>query len=89
MGDYIKREDMLKVARSWICTAGVKDDLESIPSADVVEVVRCEECKKWHDSHKGDGYGVCDYMTALTASDTDIETHKSWYCAKSKEEEHE
>lgn len=50
MSDYIKREDAIKAA----CFEGKKilywgEDIESgirgIPSADVVEVVRCKFCK--------------------------------------------
>lgn len=31
---------------------------EHLPTADVVEVVRCGECTKW-DAHEGDEYGTC------------------------------
>ena len=97
-GDCISREGVSDALRVIACEDDhlksvmyeVIDIIETIPEKpDVVEIVRCEKCKKWHDSHKGDGYGVCDYLTSLTAADTDIETHKSWNCAKSKEGEHE
>lgn len=50
--DYIKREDAINVfcwnedlyARCGIATQNIKD----IPSADVIEVVRCKDCK-YHD----------------------------------------
>ena len=52
MSDYIKREDAINVfcwnedlyVRCGIATQNIKD----IPSADVVEVVRCKDCKKYN-----------------------------------------
>ena len=62
MSDYIKREDAIKALES-ICVprrvaVGVVaididdaiSELEQVPSADVVEVVRCKDCKHRHDS---------------------------------------
>lgn len=49
MSDYIKREDAEKLKD--ICTDTYADkeyfieQLKAIPSADVVEVVRCKDCK--------------------------------------------
>ena len=58
MSDYIKREDAVAYPLSWEhydkkngnrhFIAGVesyREYIESIPSADVVEVVRCKDCK--------------------------------------------
>lgn len=49
MSDYIKREDAIKEANTWSMFGN--DNLESrlkrLPSADVVEVVRCKDCKFW------------------------------------------
>ena len=46
MSDYIKREDAIKEANTWSMFGN--DNLESrlkrLPSADVVEVVRCKDC---------------------------------------------
>ncbi len=54
--DYIKREDAINVfcwgedlyVRCGIATQNIKD----IPSADVVEVVRCKDCKHYKDNHR-------------------------------------
>ncbi len=27
-----------------------KDDIDDVPTADVVEVVRCKDCKHWHSN---------------------------------------
>lgn len=55
---YIKREAAKRELLSWaVCMNHpeylMKDDalhvIDSIPAADVVEVVRCRECKYWGD----------------------------------------
>ena len=47
MSDYIKREDAIKEVNTWSMFGN--DNLESrlkrLPSADVVEVVRCKDCE--------------------------------------------
>ena len=61
--DYIKREDAIKEANTWSMFGN--DDLESrlkeLPSADVVEVVRCKDCK-WYMEYiprKGESAMMC------------------------------
>ena len=50
MDDYIKRSDTLELARGYY-SQGLKEEavpvkaIKNIPSADVVEVVRCKDCK--------------------------------------------
>lgn len=72
---YIKREDaeiaIKKLPSAGGCSAIDRDDAENailnIPAADVVEVVRCGNCKRWKADggygHDLDGtkrqYGVC------------------------------
>ena len=45
MSDYIKREDAIKALEGWKISGEMI--LEIVPSADVVEVVRCKDCKWW------------------------------------------
>ena len=60
--EYIEREGAKELLRIWItdcvldgdndaadCYRDCIDLLDSIPAADVVEVVRCRECKYWGD----------------------------------------
>lgn len=48
--DYIKRSDVLELAREYY-TPALREEavpvraIKNIPSADVVEVVRCKDCK--------------------------------------------
>lgn len=55
MSDYIKREDVLQAI------AGLLNVTEQIDSADVVQVVRCKDCKWWdsedHECTVRDSYG--------------------------------
>ncbi len=54
MSEYIKREDALDMHFSvglqddsilYVRYAEVKDNIERIPAADVVEIVRCKNCR--------------------------------------------
>ncbi len=51
MSDYIKREDAERLLRYYFLSALTEDErvdeLNRVPSADVVEVVRCKDCKHW------------------------------------------
>lgn len=42
MSDYIKRDDAIKTLEGWKISGEMI--LATVPSADVVEVVRCNEC---------------------------------------------
>ena len=60
MSDYIKREDALKaLSEIAVFTDVAEDVVNDIPSADVVEVVRCKDCK-WYYISKVNGQGWCD-----------------------------
>ena len=52
MDDYIKREDAKELCFKLAFSRyeNVIDGLNSIPSADVVEVVRCKNCKHWQEN---------------------------------------
>ena len=56
MTDYIKRED----AYSACCYETpecymARKEIKALPSADVVEVVRCKDCKYWTEWANGTG----------------------------------
>lgn len=53
MAEYIEREALLKWAREFYPNdRQFASAVINAPSADVVEVVRCRDCK-WHDSVDG------------------------------------
>ena len=73
MVDYIKREDCLGIL---MCLAnypcgmnGVKKMVSSIPSADVVSVVRCRDCKHYDEESEeckildSNGFSKNDYCS--------------------------
>ena len=53
MSEYIKREDAERAVFGHLDSSG-EYRLKRVPSADVVEVVRCGECK-WRDEQVGMG----------------------------------
>lgn len=72
MKEYIEREELYEAMNSQNCEFSLIDVLaliEEFPAADVVEVVRCRECKHARDSKNAfdwDGKTPlceCDYMT--------------------------
>ena len=67
MSDYIKRKDAIKALEGWKISGEMI--LATVPSADVVEVVRCKDCKWWKPFN--DKMGDCGY---------DMK-HKDQYCS--------
>ena len=77
MSDYIKREDAIKTVyklrehfKCWDRDddIAIKNALNAIPIADVVEVVRCKDCKYrkkntfcLHNMRYEDDNGFCSY----------------------------
>ena len=65
MADYIKREDAMKTLADEYDECEFKRYAEGlfkdIPSADVVPVVRCKDCR-WWDNSEDSPYGYCMAM---------------------------
>ena len=56
MAEYIPRESALKIVTDMMCDCkvthkgrAIRRNINQIPTADVVEVVRCKNCKHWHE----------------------------------------
>ena len=60
MSDYIKREDAIKTLEGWKISGEMI--LATVPSTDVVEVVRCNDCK--HRDTNECPYDTVNYMLA-------------------------
>ena len=70
MSDYIRREDAITAACKGFCHPGVRcpDEpckeqtkyLRELPSADVVPVVRCKDCKFYTSMRPDIKTGICD-----------------------------
>ena len=59
MSDYIKREDAIKALEGWKISGEMI--LATVPSADVVEVVRCKDCKYATYDKSIDRYDCCNW----------------------------
>lgn len=92
MSDYIKRDDVLALAKDIVAiTIGGEyrhrwidpDCVREIPSADVVE----RKKGKWTD-HSGDGYVECPFCDSATNCDGNIEElHFCFSCGAEMESE--
>ena len=84
MSDYIKKEDAERLLRYDFLSALTEDErvdeLNRIPSADVVEVVRCKDCK-WAEVHKKDNGVFCEY--------NECGFEKNDYCSYGKRKDNE
>lgn len=78
MNDYIKREDVEQIFTKWchqeqisvmFCDV-IMRRLQQLPSADVVEVVRCKDCK-YRKKVLNCSYGECMY-SACMVTDNDF-----------------
>lgn len=84
MTEYISKTDAVHVARYAAKTGkDVAGYIEHLPAADVVEVVRCRECKHFHLNAWGTSNGVplvvaheiCDFWAG------GCKTNQDGYCA--------
>lgn len=89
MSEYIKREDAERLLRYDFLSALNEDErvdeLNRVPSADVVEVVRCKDCKHHEELlNNNDGNVVC------WVHDIDVVVDRNGYCncGERKEQEH-
>ena len=74
MDDYISRQKLLKDIEQYHLSDGkFQYWVEVQPSADVMPVVRCKDCKHWNDAPANDGFNSCE-MDALIR-------HESFFCA--------
>lgn len=67
--EYIKREAALSAQNKSMNLAECRKRLERLPAADVVEVVRCRDCKHYNAGFECliEGYGIerpADYFCA-------------------------
>ncbi len=94
MAEYIKREDALNC---FSCDLGKKDHsvsyqgfmveaafrINDIPSADVVEVVRCKDCKHRRKITLANGtvYWECELDSADSYDQSRHAEDDDWFCA--------
>ena len=91
MAKYIDAEKLEK--DGWSASRTYQQDEKTIvyetkkmtdfPTADVMEVVRCEKCKRWTENFGGGGYGYC-YLYGLRPRTTDASDYCSWWKKKER-----
>lgn len=74
MSDYIKREDAIETLEGWKISGEMI--LATVPTADVVEVVRCKDCKYWDNTTK---WSACTLWSADPYEQAS--TEKNDYCS--------
>ena len=95
--DYIKREDAIKQAKDlfelgecYCDQHSIVGMLNALPSADVVDVVRCRECKHWHkyiDIENGQGW--CGNNRTGLVVHSGWTTHEDFFCADGERKDNE
>jgi hypothetical protein len=65
MAEYIEREKLIDELEhlhedAELSYLGVYDCVKSVPTADVVPVVRCKDCKNYNTFGCADGFGWCE-----------------------------
>lgn len=59
MKKYIDLDAVIdKLENEW-GYQGMREELYNLPTADVVEVVRCKDCKYWQDNNNGYPHEEC------------------------------
>lgn len=75
MTEYIEREALKRAVRKAFPNLEMRIEINSIineqPTADVVEVVRCKDCKFWQTDWETsyDGYHYCSMIDVVIAGD--------------------
>ena len=57
----------------WIATGAVSEDIAK--QRGYIELVRCKDCKFWHESETHNGFGDCGQANGITLKSFD------WFCA--------
>lgn len=88
MSEYIKREDAIKAFKRvldedfpYISEETPRERIAAIPSADVVEVVRCKDCKYWKSNTE-----FCEFWGTPNVAQR---TCKNDYCSYGEREDGE
>ena len=64
MSEYIEREALMRNLKQFApeqLTPLIESLIQKQPAADVVEVVRCKDCKYWQDNNGGYPHEECKW----------------------------
>lgn len=59
---YIERDALMDFANNHVNGIIDTNDIARFPAADVVEVVRCKDCKQYNSNGCADGFGWCEEL---------------------------
>ena len=79
MSRYVDMDKVYETARKYhkdfaesiADLTSLREVLEDTPTADVVEVVRCKDCKYWQDNNGGYPHNECKWCGNETPDDVD------------------
>lgn len=84
MKEYIERASVHSIIERTSTFAftrgGMHEQVDSLPAADVVEVVRCKDCRYWQDNNGGYPHPECRWIDDETPNADD-------YCSFGEREE--
>ena len=72
MAEYIEREALMRNLKHFApeqLTPLIESLIQKQPAADVVEVVRCKDCKNYDDKFGIDNCGWCDEFNCGTSDE--------------------
>ena len=69
---YVKLNDIIDTIEHEWGYEGLREELEELPTADVVEVVRCSECG-YFEPHGNGKKGICRHPKLKTYIKNDID----------------
>ena len=82
MSRYIDADKIPYVISEYGCLDdfAYRYDINEVPTADVVEVVRCRDCKHFVDEDETDMLGLCTCKRIAIAYNGELYPERDFYC---------
>ena len=80
MAEYIKKKDLVEFACRHVDGKLDANDIARFPTADVVEVVRCRDCK-YFETDEEDELGECKCGYIAVSYNGALYPHRTDYCS--------
>ncbi|MBQ3195959.1 MAG: hypothetical protein IJB65_05775 [Clostridia bacterium] len=77
---YVKLNDIIDTLENEWGYEGMREDLEKLPTADVVEVVRCEDCM-YFEIDVEDELGLCKCGYMAVSYDGELYPRRNDFCS--------
>lgn len=61
--------------KEYIVMAIVQETIDAFDARNAPELIRCKDCKWWHESETHKGYGDCGQANGITLKSS------AWFCA--------